>query len=397
MTRPISTLFALALAVPLATQASAEDLVNDNLNVIGNACIGPQCVAGDGDAAPYNGIIIKSAVPKILFDSGNSTVTDWSLTGSATNGGARDFALSATRVTGGTTTPFLINGQSPDSSFVVEPAGVGFGTSLPQRELHVVDGVGATLRLEQDASEGNGSQIWDVQVSDFGFQLVDVGTILSLLPFTVENGARTHSLYLTSGNRVGMGTSTPAAALHVQRTDGSAGLLVENTAAAPVAAREMFAMRNNGGSYFTLDNTNAGTTWFFTHEQASPNRFIIADAVADGPEFTLTAGGDVTIPGNFISGNTTLNVPDYVFAEDYALRPLSEVASFIDAHSHLPDVPSAAEIADTGLDMTAMQMALLKKVEELTLYTLEQEAELTRLRGIEARLAQIETLLQATR
>ena len=58
---------------------------------------------------------------------------------------------------------------------------------------------------------------------------------------------------------------------------------------------------------------------------------------------------------------------------------------------------AAAQIADAGLDMTAMQMTLLKKVEELTLYTLEQEAELTRLRGIEARLAQLETLLQATR
>ena len=82
------------------------------------------------------------------------------------------------------------------------------------------------------------------------------------------------------------------------------------------------------------------------------------------------------------------------------MRPLSEVASFIDAHSHLPDVPSAAQIADTGLDMTAMQMALLKKVEELTLYTLEQEARLARMDTLEmenaalsARLKQIEAAL----
>jgi hypothetical protein len=68
-----------------------------------------------------------------------------------------------------------------------------------------------------------------------------------------------------------------------------------------------------------------------------------------------------------------LNVPDYVFAHDYALRPLSEVQAFIDENSHLPDVPSAAEIAAKGVDMTAMQMTLLKKVEELTLYTLELE------------------------
>ena len=68
-----------------------------------------------------------------------------------------------------------------------------------------------------------------------------------------------------------------------------------------------------------------------------------------------------------------MNVPDYVFADDYALRPLADVQAFIDANSHLPDVPSEADIKANGVDMTQMQMVLLKKVEELTLYTLEQD------------------------
>ncbi|MEM9700779.1 MAG: hypothetical protein AAF943_18580, partial [Pseudomonadota bacterium] len=91
------------------------------------------------------------------------------------------------------------------------------------------------------------------------------------------------------------------------------------------------------------------------------------------PEMELFQSGDLAIRGRYISAGTTLTVPDYVFDEDYALRPLAEVQSFIDTHSHLPDVPSAADIAEDGLDLTEMQMTLLKKIEELTLYTLEQQ------------------------
>ncbi|OAN68245.1 hypothetical protein A8B82_04960 [Sulfitobacter sp. EhC04] len=110
--------------------------------------------------------------------------------------------------------------------------------------------------------------------------------------------------------------------------------------------------------------------------------------------------GEVNITGTLVVNNTALNVPDYVFDADYALRPLAEVQAFIDANSHLPGVPSEAEIKADGVDMTAMQMTLLKKVEELTLYTLAQEdmiamqqAELRELRVLKGQMARIETLL----
>ena len=53
--------------------------------------------------------------------------------------------------------------------------------------------------------------------------------------------------------------------------------------------------------------------------------------------------------------------------------PLSEVRAFIEDNGHLPHIPSAGEINSTGLNMTEMQLNLLEKVEELTLYTLEQD------------------------
>ncbi|OJJ23396.1 hypothetical protein BKI52_03280 [marine bacterium AO1-C] len=59
---------------------------------------------------------------------------------------------------------------------------------------------------------------------------------------------------------------------------------------------------------------------------------------------------------------------DYVFAKDYHLRPLNEVAEFIQQNKHLPDVPSAAEVGKKGIDLGQMDATLLRKVEELTLY-----------------------------
>ncbi len=63
--------------------------------------------------------------------------------------------------------------------------------------------------------------------------------------------------------------------------------------------------------------------------------------------------------------------PDYVFKEDYKLRPLEEVQAHINEHSHLPEVPSAVEMESEGVEVGKMNMLLLKKIEELTLYQLQ--------------------------
>lgn len=63
---------------------------------------------------------------------------------------------------------------------------------------------------------------------------------------------------------------------------------------------------------------------------------------------------------------------DYVFEKNYNLLPLSEVEKYIAQHRHLPEVPSAAEVAQAGVDLGDNQVLLLKKIEELTLYAIEQ-------------------------
>lgn len=67
---------------------------------------------------------------------------------------------------------------------------------------------------------------------------------------------------------------------------------------------------------------------------------------------------------------------DYVFSDDYKLMKLNDLESFIAENRHLPDLPSEAEVLEKGYDMVAMEGILLKKIEELTLYTIELQRKL---------------------
>ena len=67
---------------------------------------------------------------------------------------------------------------------------------------------------------------------------------------------------------------------------------------------------------------------------------------------------------------------DYVFANDYKLRPLKEVSAFIEANNHLPNIPPAAEVESEGLAVGNMTMRMMEKIEELTLYLIQQDKQL---------------------
>jgi hypothetical protein len=79
---------------------------------------------------------------------------------------------------------------------------------------------------------------------------------------------------------------------------------------------------------------------------------------------------------------------DYVFAPDYQLKSLPEVEAFIRDNHRLPDLPSATDVAEHGIDLGRMQSTLLAKIEELTLYVIEQKKDLEALRGKVTQLEQ---------
>ncbi|MBI5216822.1 MAG: hypothetical protein HY960_13805 [Ignavibacteriae bacterium] len=71
--------------------------------------------------------------------------------------------------------------------------------------------------------------------------------------------------------------------------------------------------------------------------------------------------------------------PDYVFDEDYKILPLNELEQHIKEQKHLPEIPTAEDVKKNGLNLGEMQVKLLKKIEELTLYVINQEKKLTKL------------------
>ena len=92
---------------------------------------------------------------------------------------------------------------------------------------------------------------------------------------------------------------------------------------------------------------------------------------------TVPMGYRMAVDGNIVAEEIQIQLsdtwPDYVFEEDYDLKPLSEVEAFVKTNKHLPDVPSAKEVAKEGQRLGEMNAILLKKVEELTLYLIEQQ------------------------
>lgn len=112
------------------------------------------------------------------------------------------------------------------------------------------------------------------------------------------------------------------------------------------------------------------------------------------PKMAIQRNGNVGIgttnPGTFrlaVSGKIaaneevrvfsagTINFPDYVFDPAYKLPNLFDTELFVKANRHLPDVPSAAEVERDGMSLNEMNIILLKKVEELTLYMIEMKKE----------------------
>jgi len=94
---------------------------------------------------------------------------------------------------------------------------------------------------------------------------------------------------------------------------------------------------------------------------------------------TLTPAEKLSVNGNIRAKEIkveTANWPDYVFAKDYQLQPLTEVEAFINKNQHLPGLPNKEAVAAEGVNLGEMNRKLLEKVEELTLHIIRLEKEL---------------------
>ncbi|MCG8309501.1 MAG: hypothetical protein MI975_19050 [Cytophagales bacterium] len=92
------------------------------------------------------------------------------------------------------------------------------------------------------------------------------------------------------------------------------------------------------------------------------------------PDFQLAIDGKAIMEE--VKVQHSENWPDFVFENDYSLRALEEVENYINEHKHLPEIPNKEEVTENGVNLGEMNAKLLQKLEELTLYLIEQNYEL---------------------
>ena len=155
----------------------------------------------------------------------------------------------------------------------------------------------------------------------------------------VVTNASAQSLYIASSGKVGIGTASPAYPLDVSGSvNVSTNLYV--------------------GSTVQIGTTKPVTSAYDT--------------------FALSVAGNIVAKKVKVE---TSDWADFVFDKGYKLTALSDIEKYIAQNKHLPDVPSECDAIEKGLDVGEMNKLLLQKVEELTLYLIQQKKEIDALKN----------------
>jgi len=100
---------------------------------------------------------------------------------------------------------------------------------------------------------------------------------------------------------------------------------------------------------------------------------------------TYATGYKLSVSGKVICTEIRVNQvstwPDYVFKKDYYLMPVEHLEEFVQANGHLPNVPPASQIEKSGMDVGEMQSLMMEKIEELSLYIIQQQKEIKELKA----------------
>ena len=228
---------------------------------------------------------------------------------------------------------------------------VGIGTTRPQSTLHV----NGELSLDENLSlKGSGGSIGQINVKKAnkdGYSTLLLQSVAST----------THTV-------MALGTG-----------DNSQGLFWAGYGGKYDAQRNVRIFHN--GSVGRIEAGQNGTLVFQAHGgkvgigTQNPDATLAVRGGIHAQEITVDLEGAIT--------------PDYVFEPDYPLPELTAIENYIKKYKHLPEIPSAKEVEENGLELGDMQLKLLKKIEELTLYVIEQEKRLNQLAKENAALMQL--------
>jgi hypothetical protein len=184
-------------------------------------------------------------------------------------------------------------------------------------------------------------------------------------------------MIINSAGNVGIGISNPVASaqLHIASDNNHS---INLSRANGTYGFRIFRNATEGAVCFQIgNNPNTWETKIKIGEGEGPNTKLLLNP--DGGNVgigTLAPDAKLTVSGQIHAQEVKVTVtapgPDYVFEKDYKLTSLEEIKNYIDQNKHLPEVPSAKEMEKNGVQLGEMNMLLLKKIEELTLYVIEQ-------------------------
>lgn len=206
---------------------------------------------------------------------------------------------------------------------------------------------------------------------------------------TVNNGVQYNCINVKQSNRfVGIGTTNPITPLHVEASTAFLYRLKRTSAAGDLTA--LMEIENGSGTnwrcgvggtgnglgidngQFYIERTGSGAAMIIT----TGRNILINKTTQTNSSYRLDVNGEVRANG--VTVNTT--GADFVFEDHYKLNKLEDIEQFIKANHHLPEIPSAKEMTENGMNVGELNKQLLQKVEELTLYIIDLNKQIQELK-----------------
>ncbi|SHI47916.1 shufflon system plasmid conjugative transfer pilus tip adhesin PilV [Aquimarina spongiae] len=271
--------------------------------------------------------------------------------------------------------------------FVVNTAGkVGIRTTSPDETLHVNGTTTITADIGVPTSNHwqTGSHTLELQNSDQGEVVLSfhrAGYSNAAIKHPASGGIafsangfynQTH-MHLKSNGYLGIGTSNPGSKMEISNSNNLRLWLNKNDQSS------ISFVPNNGNSIFHINhglNNDLKISHGATVGAVSIMTIKNSGSIGIG---TNNPDAKLAVNGNIHTKEVKVDLvgwPDYVFEDSYQLPTLSQVEKHIKEKGHLQNIPSAKEVAKNGIKLGEMNKLLLEKIEELTLYTIDQEKEI---------------------
>lgn len=336
----------ISLRANIAAPVASTTIGQGNISLFQGAGLS---VSGMGPASTVQAGFMQTSVP----GTGSVTVD------------ASDITLQAF---GGSTPDKAIVNPSTISLGVANPSGPGPSTTLKKGEIRLFMGEGLMVSGMGPASTVQAGYM-QTSVPGTGSVTVDASTV-TLLGFGGQSPNQTivnpGSISLGVANPGGPGPVTTLGKGEINLAMGE-GLTVSGMGPSSNVRAGSIAASVPGSGSTTVDG---GT--------------VTVSGIVPGRNPTVIGGGFIKTDVVYVGTNGwSLSAPDYVFAANYKLMPLSKVEAFVKENGHLPEIPSAKEMEDgKTVNLVDMNMKLLKKIEELTLHSIEQEKRINQLEKI---------------